>query len=129
MAQDELQQRQQDASVASETLMEVERQQESRRIAILQAISEASGVRNRITQAEERISALDREALRLEQETTTAHQQLESFGGQRGQLALEFESASRQVVALSAQIDETRIMLDKSRAAESTGKQHLDSLR
>ena len=128
-AQGELQRRQQEASVASETLMEVERQQESRRAAILQAVSAASTVRNRITQAEERIAALDRDARRLEQETTTAHQQLESFGGQRGQLGLEFESASQRVEALATQIDETRMTLDKARAAESSGKQHLDSLR
>jgi chromosome segregation protein len=129
MAQGELQRRQQDASVASETLTEVERQQESRRAAILQAVSAASAVRNRITQAEERIAALDREARRLEQETSTAHQQLESFGGQRGQLGLEFESASQRVEALSTQIDETRVMLDRKRVAEADGKQHLDSLR
>ncbi|HEX8896736.1 MAG TPA: AAA family ATPase, partial [Terriglobales bacterium] len=129
MARGELQQRQQEASLASETLMEVERQQESRRAAILEAVSAASAVRNRITQAEERIAALDREARRLDQETATAHQQLESFGGQCGQLGLEFESASQRVEALSTQIDETRIMLDKARAAESGAKQHLDSCR
>ena len=129
MALGELQQRQQEASLASETLMEVERQQESRRAAILEAVSAASAVRNRITQAEERIAGLDREARRLEQETTTSHQQLETCGGQRGQLGLEFESASRRVEALSTQIDETRTMLDQARAAEFSAKQHLDSLR
>ncbi|HEX8798789.1 MAG TPA: AAA family ATPase, partial [Terriglobales bacterium] len=129
MARGELQQRQQEASLASETLLEVERQQESHRAAILEAVSAASAVRNRITQAEERIAALDREARRLEQETTTAHQQLETWGGQRGQLGLEFESASQRVEALSTQIDETRTMLDQARAAEFNAKQHLDCLR
>jgi chromosome segregation protein len=129
MAQGELQQCQQVASLAAETLMNVERQQETRRSSILQAVSAASAVRNRITQAEERIAALDRDARRLEEETTTAHQQLQSFGGQRGQLGLEFESASQRVEALSTQIDETRLMLDKARAAETSSKQHLDSLR
>ena len=119
-AQDELQQRQHEASLASGTLMDVERQQELRRSAILQAVSAASSVRNRITQAEERIAALDREAKRLEGETATAHQQLESFGGQRGQLGLEFESASQQVEALATQIDENRLLLEQKRGAEST---------
>ena len=50
-------QRQQDAAAAAASLMEVERQQEQRRDAILQAVSAASAVRNRITQAEERIAA------------------------------------------------------------------------
>jgi chromosome segregation protein len=129
MAQGELQQRQQEATVASSTLMDVERQQELRRSAILQTVSAASTVRNRITQAEERIAALDREAHRLEEEATTAYQQLESFGGQRGQLGLEFESASQRVEALSTQIHETRLLLEKRRGEEAHGKQHLDSLR
>ncbi len=128
-AQDELQQRQHEATLASGTLMDVERQQELRRSAILQAVSAASSVRNRITQAEERIAALDREARRLEGETATAHQQLESFGGQRGQLGLEFESASQLVEALATQIDQNRLLLEQKRAAEAHGKQHLDSLR
>jgi chromosome segregation protein len=129
LAQDELQQRQQEASSAAATLMEVERQQELRRAAILQAVSAASSVRNRMTQAEERVAALDREARRLEEETTNANQQLENFGGQRGQLGLEFESASQRVTALTAQIDDSRQNLEQKRSAESAGKQHLDSLR
>ena len=129
VAQGELQSRQQEASVASETLMAVERELELRRAGILQAVSAASAVRNHITQAEERIAALDRESVRLEDETRTAHQQLESFGGQRGQLGLEFESASQRVAALSVQIDENRQRLEEARAAETHAKQHLDSLR
>ncbi len=96
-AQQELQQRQQEASAASAVLADVERQQEQRRDAILQAVSAASAVRNRITQAEERIAALDREAQRLQDETAAALGQIETFGGQQGQLGLEFESASQRV--------------------------------
>jgi len=129
LAQEELLQRQQEASSAAATLMEVERQQELRRSAILQAVSAASSVRNRMTQAEERVAALDREARRLEEETSTANQQLESFGGQRGQLGLEFESASQRVAALTAQIDESRLSLERKRSAETDGKQCLDSQR
>ena len=105
-AQQELQQRQQEASAAAASLVEFEQQQEQRRSAILQAVSAASAVRNRITQAEERIAALERDAQRLNDETSTANQQLETFGGQRGQLGLEFESASQRVNALAAHITE-----------------------
>jgi chromosome segregation protein len=128
-AQGEMQQRQQEASAASETLMDVERQQEIRRAAILQTVSAASAVRNRITQAEERIAALDRDSLRLETDTAAAHQQLEAFGGRRGQLGLEFESASQRVEALASQIGENRLLLDHKRTQETQGKQHLDTLR
>ena len=78
-AQQELQQRQQDAAAAATWLMDVERQQEQRRDSILQAVLAASGVRNRITQAEERMAALDREAQRLRDETSAGSQQLETF--------------------------------------------------
>jgi len=128
-AQQELQQRQQEASAASASLVEVERQQEERRAAILQAVSSASSVRNRITQAEERIAALDRETKRLLDETAAANQQLESFGGQRGQLGLEFETSSQRVAALSTQIVDARAELEGKRSAETEAKRHLDSLR
>ena len=128
-AQQELQQRQQEAAATAASLVDVERQQEQRRDTILQTVSAASAVRNRVTQAEERMAALDREAQRLHDESAAAHQQLESFGGQRGQLGLEFESASQRVSALTAQIADTRQKLDEKRAAETEAKRHLDSLR
>ena len=128
-AQQELQQRQQEASSASVLLIEVERKQEERRDAILQAVSGASAVRNRITQAEERMAALNREAQRLDSERTTANQQLESFGGQRGQLGLEFETVSQRVLNLSAQIVDTRSKLEAKRTAETDAKRYLDSMR
>src|SRR6059058_2535372 len=52
------------------------RLQEQRRAAILHAVSAASSVRNRITQAEERIAALDREAQRLHGESEAGNYQL-----------------------------------------------------
>ncbi len=128
-AQSELQQCQQESSAAAAALMNVEREQEQRRAAILQAVSSASSVRNRMTQAEERIAALDRESQRLRTESDAGNHQLESFGGERGQLGLEFESASQRVMALSAQIAETRQKIDSGRASEVEAKRHLDTLR
>jgi chromosome segregation protein len=128
-AQQELQQRQQEAATTSASLVEVERQQELCRDAILQTVSAASGVRNRITQAEERIVALDRDTQRLLGDAYAAQQQLESFGGQRGQLGLDFETASQCVAALTAQIAGTRDQLEVKRAAETDAKRHLDSMR
>jgi chromosome segregation protein len=128
-AQQELQQRQQEASVAASSLIEVEREQEQRRTAIFEAVSAASSVRNRITQAEERMAALDRESQRLHNDSAAANHQLESFGGQRGQLGLEFESASQSVAALTAQITDARQQLEARRMAETEAKAHLDSMR
>src|SRR5262249_27020871 len=61
--------------------------------------------------------------------TAAANQQLDSFGGQRGQLGLEFETASQRVAALSTQIVDARAQLEGKRNAESEAKRHLDSLR
>ena len=128
-AQQQLQQRQEEATAAAAALVDVEREQEQRRNAIMEAVSSASSVRNRITQAEERIAALNREGQRLHDETNAANQQLEGFGGQRGQLGLEFETASQRVAALTAQIGAARQQLDEKRSAESDAKRHLDSMR
>ena len=66
------------------------------------------GLRNRITQAEERIAALQRETERLQQELNSANQQVESFGGQRGQIGLEFESATELSRSIAASLAEAR---------------------
>ncbi len=128
-AQEELRQRQREASGAAATLMNVEREQERRRTEILHAVSAASTVRNRMTQAAERMAALDRESQRLHAEAAAGQQQLDSFGGQRGQLGLEFESASQSVNALTAQIAETRATMDAKRNTENDCKRRLDFLR
>ncbi|HWR36650.1 MAG TPA: chromosome segregation protein SMC [Clostridia bacterium] len=128
-AQAELRARQEEARNAANALSEVERNQEHQRRAIMEAASAASGVRNRIIQAEERIAALDRESQRLQNEIAAANLQVETFGGQRGQITFDFESASQRVTAIAAQIAEARSSIDDKRRAETEGKRHLDTMR
>ena len=128
-AQDELAQRQQEAAAAAAILMKVDHEQEQRRNSILEAVAEASAVRNRITQAEERMAGLEREGQRLRVETQAGNRQLESLGGQRGQLGLEFESVSERVNSLTGQIGDARQAIDEERRAEGEAKRQLDSLR
>jgi chromosome segregation protein len=128
-AQAELRQRQQEAQAATTALQQVEREQEQHRRAIMDAVSAASNVRNRIIQAEERIAALERDAHRLESEIEAANQQVETFGGQRGQISFEFESAQQKATGLAAQIAETRGQLEEKRRAEAEGKRQLDRMR
>ncbi len=120
---------QQEVTVASTALAQVERQQEQRRTAIMEAAAAASAIRNRIIQSQERIAGLERETRRLEAEIATARAQVETFGGQRGQIAFEFESASQRVAALAAQIVESRGRREEKRQAETGSKRRLDSLR
>ncbi len=128
-AQQELEASQQQASFAEGALEELERRQEQSRIAILDCVASLANLRNQLTQAEERMAAADRESQRLHAEMATARTQAEIFGGERGQIALEFESVSQRVAALTDEIAQTRDLLAMKRRQESEGKSHLDSLR
>ena len=88
-AQSDLALCQQEAAAAAVGLAETERQQEESRVAIFDTVSSASRLRNQLAQAEERLAGAEREAGRLEAEIANANTQVEAFGGQRGQLALD----------------------------------------
>jgi len=128
-AQDVLRSRQEEAAAAARTLSETESAQEQQRRAIMDAVASSSAVRNRITAAEERIAALDRESRRLQTELGAANSQIESFGGQRGQITFEFETSSQRVEFLTQQLAEARECIDGKRFAETEGKRHLDQMR
>jgi chromosome segregation protein len=128
-AQNELAQSQQEATAASAALAEMERVQEESRGTILEAVAVASDLRNQITQVEERLAGVDREAQRLHAEMTIGNSQVEAFGGQRGQLGLEFETVSQRVAGLAEELLHTRQALDSKRHEETEAKNHLDSLR
>ena len=128
-AQQELEASQQQAVSAAGSLTELEQRQEQSRIAILESVAAISNLRNQLTQAEERMAAADREAHRLQSETATARAQAETFGGERGQIAIEFESVSQCIATLTTEITQTRDLLELKRRQETESKNHLDSLR
>src|SRR5580698_6513665 len=119
----------QETAHAAINLAMLEHEQESHRMAILEAVGGASNLRNQLTQSEERLAGIGREEQRLRAEIATASSQSETFGGQRGQIALEFESVSQRANGLAAEIASLRETLDSKRAAENETKQHLDSIR
>jgi len=120
---------QQEAATASINLALLEGEQESHRSAILQAVGGASNLRNQLTQSQERLSGIAREEQRLQSEIATASSQSETFGGQRGQIALEFESVSQRANGLSTEIANLRANIETKRSSENETKKHLDSLR
>ena len=128
-AQNEASLRQQEAATATETLAATEQSQEARRSEIMEAVAAASAVHNRMAKAEEHSASLERELHRLQQETAGAQSQITAFGGQRGQIAFEFESVSQRVSALAIQITEAQQQIKEKKAAESAAKIRLDSLR
>jgi chromosome segregation protein len=128
-AQQELEASHQQAVSAAIALADLEQQQEQSRVGILESVAAISNLRNQLTQAEERMAAADREAQRLQAEMATARTQAETFGGERGQLAIEFESVSGRISALTQEISQTRELLELKRRQEAESKNHLDSLR
>src|SRR5437763_14029824 len=120
---------QQQAIVTTPDLADLEQQQERSRTAILDSVSTVYNLRNQLTQAEERMAWAAREALRLETEMATAGAQAATFGGERGQLAIEFESVSQKLAGLTQEIAQTRESLAMKRTQETESKNHLDGLR
>jgi len=120
---------QQEAGAAAASLTDLERQQEESRVAIFDIVSSASRLRNQLAQAEERLAGTDREARRLEAEIANANIQVEAFGGQRGQLVLEFETVSQRVSGIAEEIAQLRRLIESKRLDESKAKARLDQLR
>ena len=128
-AQSDLALCQQEAVTAAASLAEIERQQEESRVAIFDTVSAASRLRNQLAQAEERLAGADREARRLDAEITNATTQVEAFGGQRGQLALEFETVTQRVGGIAEEISQLRRLIESKKSDETRSKTNLDSLR
>jgi chromosome segregation protein len=119
----------QETATAAINLALLEREQESHRAAILEAVGGGSNLRNQLTQSHERLAGIGREEHRLQAEIANASSQSETFGGQRGQIALEFESVSQRASGLTAEIASLRETLETKRSAENETKKHLDSIR
>jgi chromosome segregation protein len=128
-AQQEYNLSQQEAAHAAINLALLEHEQESHRSAIIEAVGGASNLRNQLTQSEERLAGIGREEQRLRAEIATSSSQSETFGGQRGQIALEFESVSQRAGGLAAEIAALRETVETKRWAESETKKYLDSIR
>jgi chromosome segregation protein len=128
-AQRQMEQFRREAAEAVNALATLEHEQEATRAAIMETVAAASNLRNQLAQAAERSAALERESHRLHAEMAAANSQIQAFGGQRGQLALEFETVSQRVAGLTQEISEVRLLLDSKRHAESETKTRLDGLR
>jgi len=128
-AQSDLALCQQDAAAAAAGLAEIERAQEEFRVATFDTVSCASRLRNQLAQAEERLAGADREAHRLHADISNASIQVEAFGGQRGQLALEFETVTQRVTGITEEISQLRRLIETKKLEETRSKTNLDVLR
>jgi chromosome segregation protein len=128
-AQQELAAAQKESADAALALAGLEQRQEASRVSILEAVACESDLKNQLSLAQERMAGLDREAQRLSAEMSAAGAQIEAFDGKRGQQALEFETVSQRVAALSTEISQTRELMESKRRHESQTKQRQDNLR
>jgi chromosome segregation protein len=128
-AQLELAWSQQEAAAANAALTDLECQQEESRVVIFDNVSAAARLRNQLAQAEERLAGADRDAKRLQSEIADANSQVDTCGGQRGQLALEFETITQRAAAITAEIGQFRRLMEAKRKEESEAKSRLDHLR
>ena len=128
-AQRELELSQQEAAAATAALADLESRQEDFRVAIFDTVSSASNLRNQLAQAEERLAGADREANRLQADIANANSQVEAFSGQRGQLALEFETVTQRVSGIAEELTQLRRLIEAKRSDEVSAKTNLDGLR
>src|SRR6202040_1374945 len=118
-AQHQLAVSQQEVTSAATALAAIEAQQEESRVAMFDTVSSAARLRNQLAQAEERLAGADREGRRLQTEITNANLQVEAFGGQRGQLALEFETITQRVAGITEEITQLRRLIENKRGEET----------
>jgi chromosome segregation protein len=121
--------KQHEARAAADQVFNAERELEANRRHAMHLLTLAGNARNSTAQAEESLAALEREAERLQAETTQARNELESLGVQSGQAKLRFESAGETLQRLEGEIATLRDGLQASRAEEDTLRARANELR
>ncbi len=102
---------------------------EAARRQVMHLLSQAGQARNQTAQAEESLALLERDADRLASEASTARRDLEALGVERGQVSLQFESASDLLKRLEGEIGELRASVTVKRTHELETRRRGDQLR
>jgi chromosome segregation protein len=121
--------RQAQAREAAEAVHSAEQRLESARRYAMQLLTQAGQARNHTMQAEESLSALERDAERLEAEISSASSELASLGSERGQASLKFESVTEQLQRLESDLTILRAESETRRSEEAAAKIEADRLR
>ena len=106
-----------------------EQQSEGARRQAAQLLSQLGQTRNQITQGEESLASLLREAERLGVEMEAARRDLESLGAERGQISLTFESVTETLRRVEGEIASLRGEIEAGRADEEQARRYADQLR
>ena len=121
--------RQQEARTAAEEVFSAERQLETNRRHVMHVLTLAGNARNHMTQSEESLAALEREAERLDAELGQARNELENLGVQSGQARQRYEFATESLKRLESEITAVREALQARRAEENALRTRANQLR
>jgi chromosome segregation protein len=106
-----------------------ELQSEGARRQAAQVLAQLGQTRGQISQGEESLAALLREAERLNVEMDAARRDLESLGAERGQISLTFESVTETLHRVEAEIASLRGEIEAGRTDEEQARRYADQLR
>ncbi len=115
--------------VAVNAVAAAEQEWEAGRRRSAQLLAELGQTCNQLTQGEEALAALKREAERLAVEMDAARHDLEALGAERGQVSLSFESVTEVLRRVEGEIAALRSEIDTDRAEEEQARRHADQLR
>jgi chromosome segregation protein len=123
------QQKQEAMRQAVAAVSSAEQQSEASRRRAAQLLSQLGQTRNQITQGEESLASLQREAERLTVEMNSARRDLEALGAERGQVSLTFESVTETLHRVESEIATLRTDIQARRTEEGEARRHSDELR
>ena len=103
-----MQARQNAFQTATTELASVNERMEASRRQMLHWMAQANKVRNQISQGEASLEGYQREAERLSTERAGVHSELEKLGVERGQVSLNFASASTALQDTEAELQRLR---------------------
>ncbi len=129
LARQDMQARQNAFQTATTELATVSERMEASRRQMLHWMSQANQVRNQISQGEASLEGYQREAERLATERAGVHGELEKLGVERGQVSLNFASASTALQDAEAELTTLRAALETQRTEEAATRRQADQLR
>jgi chromosome segregation protein len=128
-ARDRARQKQEAMREAAAAASAAEQQSETARRLAAQLLSQVGQTRSQISQGEESLAALQREAERLGVEMEAARRDLEALGAERGQISLTFESVTDTLRRVEGEIATLRGEIETGRSEEEGARRYADQLR
>ncbi len=114
---------------AQNRLNEQERSLEAARQKVLRMLGESSTLKNRITQVEAQMSALDRDTARAQGEERQSDTDLQRIQGIKTQLSERLAARQTELISVTAQRKEVELELQGARAQLNESRHALDRMR